>query len=374
MEKKNIFILTIVILIACAFAGYFLFFKENKAPLPKSQIVKRKIENKIKSIPKTPSIEKKEPEKNESLTKKEKESAVPEIKVIKKKKETPELSWTEKIFVTSFFIEDLCKFILSCYYPSNSINNPSNNPLLKLDFKVINARYGLELVGFRIQVSDIKKARKKILTYLMEPKALESIYAKYSELFVKELYEIAINTKRVFLNNGVKTKRYLNQKEISELFNLLADYLTQISKILSSLSNNPDIFSLIKIYIKAQKDSIHFNFILNQITNEYKLLLNEKNPDENKLEKIRKKKQNIIQKYKEAIQKRESIRKQVLAKIKKGAKNLTIEDHEILYIAEWLYRRFSQKPNIKVLITGAHILDDMSFRLKEKAKELIIKQ
>ncbi len=369
MSKKFFLILISVGIIIIGIGSYIFFLKKSEEISSRpSPILKRKIKKEIISK-KTPSTTKEEQEV-EALEKiKEKEELkpleTPKIKIVEKKESISQPTWTEEFFVTHFFIEDLCKFIISSYYPPHSLKNSSDKALLNLDFKVINARYGVKLSGFRIHTQDVEKARKKILTYLMKSEVLESIYAKYSDLFVKELYELSKETEKTFIVDDKKQKRTLNSEEIKTLFLLLSDYLSQVSKILSTLANNPTVFYMVKDYIKAQNDAVHFNFLLNQILNEYKMALNKNEKDINK---IKARKKEIIQKYKLAIQKRENIRKNILQKFKTN--NLKIADHEILYIVEWFYRRFHTNPDTKVLISISDILEDLSVKLKKKANSI----
>ncbi len=367
MSKKLLFSLIIGIIIV-GIGSYIFFLKKSEEISSKpSVIVKRKIKKEeIKTKKSLSTTASKEQEAKVSENIEEKEELKPlestKIKIVEKKKSISQPTWTEKFFVTYFFIEDLCKFIISSYYPPHSLKNPSDEALLNLDFKVINARYGVELSGFRIHIQDVKKARKKILNYLMRSEVLEAIYTKYGDLFVKELYELSKETEKIFIINDKKEKRTLNSSEIRTLFLLLSDYLSQISKVLSTLANNPNIFYMVKEYIEAQNEAVHFNFLLNQILNKYKMALNK---NEEVINKIKIEKERIVQKYKISIQKRENIRRSILQKFKTN--NLKIADHEILYIVEWFYRRFHTNPNTKVLISLADILEDLSVKLKKKA-------
>ncbi len=290
-------------------------------------------------------------------------------------------SWVKEYIITPYFVQDLAKYVVSNYYPPKTANNKSSKGINNVNFKSINARYGLELTGLRHGNKSLEKARDEILQYVMDPETLQQVYDEHKEIFINEVVKCARNTKKVFIGkDGQREKKGLVCYHIKEMLSLNSAYLHDVAQIFEVIAKKRKTISqLIEEYLQAAQEAVHVNYLYNQAKNRYELLLQEQESKDTeldisqfqkKMDQARMHKNVTAQKYKQSIQKRESLRKELISKICQEGKNIDLENHEILYIAEWVHRRLKEGENSPAIRVASDVLDDLSKQFREKAEGL----
>ncbi len=281
--------------------------------------------------------------------------------------------WVGERIITPYFIQDLVGFILESYTPPHSIYNASPQGRLNISLKALNARYGMELIGFKFKGDTLEKARKEVLSHLMNPSILKRQYSYYSKIFIQELVKEAESTTKTFKQGDKVYKRSLSKKEIGELFNLLADYVGDLSSIFQVFGEDPFLEKRIGEFLAAEDRSMHCNYVLNQIINKYRLqcanLKAEGKKDSPVLEQIKREREEAIKQYEKAIRERETLRQQIITIVTRNNKDIKFSDSDILYICEWVYRRMQERKSVSDIVEISYLLRDMEKKLRAKARE-----
>jgi hypothetical protein len=288
-------------------------------------------------------------------------------------------SWVKDYVVTPYFIQDLATFVTSSYYPPRSKNNPTEHAKNTLNFKSLNARYGLELIGLRHKSDTLREAREEILGYFTDSEVLRKVYDQYADTFLQELVATARQTERSFQReDGSWYTRTLQPKEISRMLVLNSAYLKDVAAVFQALAQGENIASQVERYLQAAQEVVHYNFKLNQIQNRVALLQKERAENASseeasaaELEEMQQQKEAVGQRYKQAISKREHLRKELMQSISSqtGEKE-TLQSHEVLYIAEWVHRRLAEGENNPAILTTSELLEDMAVKMDRKADRL----
>ncbi len=382
MNKKIQFVIIVIAAITAGFLGGYLFkqsAKLKKLEKPEIGVEKHSSENKTvasKEVEeKGPIFEKKIIESPQKTLKQE-----PEITSSKKEGSSLEVikRWVDEYIITPYFIEDLVNYILNVYYPPNTKQNQTDKPKLNVSLKVLNARYGLELIGFRIEGYSVEKARQKILNTILDPDLLQKQYEKYSDIFINELIDRAKEEEREFIKDGKIEKRTLTKQEIYDLLIALSNYVDDLSDVLMIITSDNDYLNKLNKFLKTEEITMHKNFVLNQVLNEYrkeklKLMENneEKGLDESKMKRLEIQKEKIIKEYQFYLRKRERLRTSIINSIIKQKPSLKLDSGEIIYISEWVYRRINQGHTLDDIKKIAEILGFASKKMREKAEDLI---
>ena len=279
--------------------------------------------------------------------------------------------------VTPYFVEDLAEFVVSSYHPPGSVNNKSDQGRNKISFKALNARYGLELIGLRHSSSTLQKARNEILQHAMHPERMKRIYEHYAGSFVQEVVRQAESGQKEFVTEeGGTVRQGMSRRQISEMLRLNSQYLQDVAQIFRAMSKVSGITGTIRSYLQAEQEAVHANYVLNRARNEHTFLLKKKRQKgsnatlEGKLSQVAGKKEKAARLYKKAIQKREELRNGIIETVRRETGPVELEDHEILYIAEWVYRRVKGGENRQAIRTASDLLADLSARFSRRAKKV----
>lgn len=287
--------------------------------------------------------------------------------------------YQENEVITPYFIKNLAEYLVSLYFPGGTVQNPSSEGILEINIKSVNARYGLDLTGLEHRSNTIQKAREEILSYVMNSEIIKNLYQKNKDIFISELVKTAGEKRRKFLNpQGAIQRKNLSNQHISEMLTLCSNYVQNVAKVFEAFGKNPKLEQIVLNYLHLKEKSIHANYLLNQRQNEYQNLVRNLNKDQKesrsrkdlKRERLKKRKNQAAINYKQSIQNREKSRKELLQEIKSISGPINLENHEILYIAEWIHRRLKEGKNNSVISTFSGILSDLSNRLQTKAKQV----
>ena len=382
MSRKYIQIVSILFLgIAAGFLGGYLFKQSSKLK-EVNRIVTPPKNATMKSKPQKTIEEKSKIFKKDvlaSITKSDNGSSLKNEETISKnmEKKSNIKKWITEYIITPYFIEDLVEFILNNYQLAGTEHNPTDKPKLTISLRALNARYGMELVGFKIEAPSLEKARKKILQKIMDPDLLKSQYDHFIEMFINELIESAQETVKVFREDGKLVERQLTKEQIKTLLILVSDYVDNLSKVLTTISEDSHLLTKLDNYLKEEAKSMHYNFILNQITNNYKMEMEKLNGNtsdkvgrERILAELKKKRELALKNYEISIKRRERLRTKIIDIIRKRNPGLSFNSSEILYICEWVHRRIAEGQSLEKIKQIATIFNLAAEQMRQRAMEL----
>ena len=279
--------------------------------------------------------------------------------------------------VTPYFIQDLASYVVENYHPAGTVDNTSSEGISSINFKSLNARYGLELIGMRYSSNTLQAARNEILSYIMRPEVLNSLYNLYAEKFITEVVRQARSAEKRFVLSGDKIeKRALKDSQVAEMLRLNSNYVQDVAQIFQIAGKDAHISELVDSYLQAVQDVFDANFNLNRVKNRYQILIQKTEeqgtkPEEGEIEKVRQIKEQAAQKYRNAIRKRESFRQQIIQRVLDNTQGLNLAEHEILTITQWAFRRMDNSGNQKNFILNlSKLLERFSEELYAKARQL----
>lgn len=272
--------------------------------------------------------------------------------------------------VTPAFVLDLAHFVVSRYHPEWGQDNPREEGILRLSFRALNVRYGMELTGLRHSSSALKKARQEVLRKLLDPDMLKHAYIRFADSFVREVVRTGKNsTRRVKTPEGEIRERSLSDADVAEMLQLGSSYLRDVSAVLAMLGEKPGLDAFIGDYLEAKNQAVHFNYQLNQV--EEALRVRQDRSEGADLEELREKRREVVKEYSRAIAKRERARQELVDKVIQGTEErIDLGVAEILYIAEWVHRRAPGEENRSAIVTGARLFQDLADRLDKRARDL----
>ncbi len=283
----------------------------------------------------------------------------------------------ERIPVTREFFRDFTSFVASRYHPGESLEHPGENPELRLRFKELNARYGMDFTGLRHSESEQEEARQEILDSLLSSELLQDAYERYADLFLQELRSSAEEQERRFpVGNGEVRARELNIQEISVMFRLCGSYLRDLSGLFRTLAEKPELISRVERYLQAEEQAVRKNYKWNQIKTRLDSL-EEGDPGSvspetgRTLDSLRQRELEVSSAYRQALEEREEHRQAIVSGVHRYLeRDLSLDSVEVLYISQWVHRRLQQENNREAILLGADLLGDLADRLVQESRQM----
>lgn len=249
------------------------------------------------------------------------------------------------------FINSLAEWMAKNYIPpSKSTVSGSINVTLQS----LNMRYGVGMTGLSWKGEDPQTARSAILRYVFTPSMLDALYRLYIDRFMKALSE-ELSVRR---HNNVLT---LKQKQ--EFYCLYATQFRGISSILQGIATVPNFVQKvddIKLAAKRVVDTNtkYVNFV--SCTDKCKELGNNV-----ELQQLTKKVTAASKAYQQAIIARERMIKALILSIKQHSSTRILDDSNILFLANWVYRRVKSDPgNIDAVLQASTVFLDLAKRFE----------
>jgi len=288
--------------------------------------------------------------------------------------ERKQASWIKDFVVTSTFIQDLADYVIDHYQPPLTKDNPGENGTITVSFKSLNARYGLELIGLRHSAGNLKKAREEVLGKLMNPDLLQEAYDRYARTFADTLVDKARQTRNETLDGDLQI---MTDGQIAEMLRLNGEYVEDVSAVLEVLAEDPALPEQVKEYLRAEKEAVHANFVLNQEQNRFDVLTQSRGQSdesekvtEQKISQAESRKKKAAENYRSALKKREQARQKLLEMIAAQSSDVDLEQHEILYIAEWVFRRLESGQGSEAVKVASRLLNELADLFTARARAL----
>ncbi len=281
----------------------------------------------------------------------------------------------QDVFLTSFVAKDAAAYFIEHYHPAGSRNNSGSQGTLDVSFKTLNARYGLELVGVKNTDMSLERARKKILSFIMDPRVLQQSYDLAADDFIRSLIKKAEASEKFFQDqSGAEQAATLNTSQVSEFLELSSDYFLDVAGVLEVLTEDKKTSSLVKASFQADRAADEARYVYNKAAYAYenfKKKLQENstglNNQQERLRKLKAQKESAAAAFREAIQERERIRQELTGLIENRTGKVQLDSHDILYIAQWVQRRLQEGDNRPALQVAAGLLRVLSQDLDKAA-------
>lgn len=219
------------------------------------------------------------------------------------------------------FVQDLSRYLVTRYLPGKTKKNPSAEGRFDLNPKSLNIRYGVDFTGFNVNQTDTLNSRKIIFNHVLQGPILDFLQAAYTPLFLDGL-ERALQAAAYTLPSGQKAPVTAEQRR--EMLTMLADRLLSIGHTVSALARTDAIRPLVATYLEDMEkvSQAHLTFWNRQAENASITDVEEAST-----------------RIKASIQTREISRQRLLQTIVTTTNPQGMDASELIYLAQWVYRR-----------------------------------
>lgn len=249
------------------------------------------------------------------------------------------------------FINSLAAWMVKNYIPSSKSTMSGS---INVTLQSLNMRYGIGMAGLSWKGEDPHAARSAILRYVFTPSMLDALYRLYVDRFMKALSEEL----SVRHHNNV-----FNLQQKQEFYRLYAIQFRGISSILQGIATIPNFVQKvddIKLAAKRVVDTNTKYINLVSCTDKCKELGNKV-----ELQHLTKKVTAASKAYQQAIITRERMIKALILSIKQHTTKCVLDDSNILFLANWVYRRIKSEPgNIDAVLQASTVFLDLAKRFE----------
>ncbi len=271
--------------------------------------------------------------------------------------------------ISGAFFDDLARQIVAGYHPPKSEFNPQAQGRLQFYFSSLNRRYGMDLVGLDHQSPSLIQGREEIFRNLLQPEALESIWVLFVPVFEQALDEALLARRWSFpaQGGGSSEERGLTIQEQQEFYRLLSGSAAALAQAVQSYADHQDAPDLMARWFQVQTkaSAAHSRY---QIAETELLAAQEEAPDDQvRILAERLERDAAAQGIMQAIAAREQARRELLEIFAAGRSRPDLSESELVYLAEWLYRRTHDHPErTQALRLMADKFRELSLRLNSE--------
>ena len=247
--------------------------------------------------------------------------------------------------VSGAFFDDLAGQIVAGYHPPRSEFNPESRGRLQFHFSSLNRRYGMDLVGLEHQSPSLIQGREEIFRNLFQPEALETIWVLFVPVFEQALDEALQTARWSFPAAGSSPdERGLTIQEQQEFYRLLSGSAAALAQAVQSYADHEDASALTERWFQAQTKAYAAHSRYQQAETEL-LIAQEETPDDQvRILDERLERDAAAQGIMQAIAAREQAREDLLTTYAIGTTRPELSESELVYLAEWLFRRVRAHP------------------------------
>lgn len=266
--------------------------------------------------------------------------------------ENATLAGPEDSIVGHGFVQDLSRYLVSVYHPAQTKRNPSDQSRFDLNLKSLNIRYGVDFPGLNVNPMDTLASRKTVFTHVFTPKVLEFLHTVYTPVFLDNLELALLGSPRV-LTSGQKAD--ISEVQRREMLTLLAAKARAVGKTVAAQARTASIRELTGKYLEDMEkvNEAHITFWNLQADNASTAAVDEASI-----------------KIKAAIQTREMSRQRLLQSIVSTANPQGLDASDLIYLAQWVYRRGLENPALLAQVAAAGDLGvKTAAALEERARQ-----
>ncbi|GAU09467.1 hypothetical protein [Desulfoplanes formicivorans] len=234
---------------------------------------------------------------------------------------------TEDSRVTLDFIDDLVDLALEHYHPAHSLTNPGPKGRLDLTSTMLNMRYGLSLQGLDQDGEDMGAVRKAILAHVLSPRTLDLLFQLYGQECILRADEKLGRVRKPFPGtSGTPVEKPLTTKQKQEFFHLYGQKLRDMGNIFQAIGTMDHFADTMTnhLRLRTELNTAYYTF----------WQLNESNASEARIDEA-------ATDIKNAILAFDRNKRALVASITTKAHPLMTREGDILYMAQWAFRRIS---------------------------------
>lgn len=224
------------------------------------------------------------------------------------------------------FVEDMSSYLIARYLPGGTKKNPAPEGRFDLNVKSLNIRYGVDFPGLNVDQTDTLGARKIVFSHVLQGSVLDFMHAAYTPLFLDSLERGLLSSTHT-LPSGEEA--VITEEQRKEMLGLLAAKLRMIGRTVGILAKTESIRPLVAKYLEDIENvsQAHLAFWNLQGENATVTAGNDASA-----------------RIKTTIQTREISRQRLLQAIVSSADPQGLDASELIYLAQWVYRRGLEDP------------------------------
>jgi hypothetical protein len=237
--------------------------------------------------------------------------------------------------VSHDFVEDLSGYLVARYLPGGTKKNPGNQGRLDLNVKSVNIRYGVDFTGLGVDPADTMGARKTIFDHVLQEPVLDFLHAAYTPLFLDSL-ERALQSTTHTLASGQMTA--ISEAQRKEMLTLLGARMKTVGKTIATIARTDSIRLLVKKYLDDVESVSQAHLAFWNMQGEEGSVAA---------------RSEASARIKTTIQTREISRQRLLQAIVSASNPQGMDASELIYLAQWVYRRSLEEPGKLAVVAKA---------------------
>ncbi|MBS3780916.1 MAG: hypothetical protein KGY41_11025 [Desulfovermiculus sp.] len=272
-------------------------------------------------------------------------------------------SWAQRSFFTSDLVQDVAQLFVEHYHPPH---RPDDRGRVQISFKTLNAQYGMDFLTLHAPQNGVKEVRERVLGYAMRPAVMQSLYGKYAQKVVDALQNQADQASLPRTGSGGEDRGAgLSRTQTAEMFGLYAGYFQDLSRLLSACSDYQNLTEDVQGLLQAEQAAEQAGFLLHKADHALE------QTGEKNLNRLEQEKTAAKENYRQALRRREQSKERILQRIQDLAPEMRLPSHEILYVAKWVQRRWTQGQNGEALEVASELLQDFAARLQSRRQQIL---
>ena len=233
------------------------------------------------------------------------------------------------------FVEDLSAYLVARYLPGGTKKNTGSQGRLDLNVKSVNIRYGVDFTGLGVDPADTLGARKTIFDHVLQEPVLDFLHAAYTPLFLDSL-ERALQSTTHTLTTGQMAA--ISEAQRKEMLTLLGARMKTVGKTIATIARTDSIRLLVKKYLDDMESVSQAHLAFWNMQGE---------------EGSVSARSEASARIKTTIQTREISRQRLLQAIVSASKPQGMDASELIYLAQWVYRRSLEEPEKLAVVAKA---------------------
>lgn len=283
------------------------------------------------------------------------------------------MTWVEKSLFRPHLVQDVAELLVAHYHPPGSPGCPEDAGMIQMSVKTLNARYGIEFLNVHAPETGVKKARSRILKYVLKPPVLQQLYKGYAPKIIDALHSEAVDfSRRSSRGERPREETGLSRDQTAEMFSLYADYFRDVGRVLGLFGRSESMALAVEEFLQAEKEATQASFVLKKRTHAADSVSGQEMQGQGqaKADALLADKEAAANSYRQALRHREKKKERILQHVRAQVPDMGLPNHEILYVAKWVHRRLTAGEDGQALGVAADLLRDFASRMESRAEEI----
>lgn len=287
--------------------------------------------------------------------------------------ETQSLTWVERSLFRPHLVQDVAELLVAHYHPPGSPGCPEDAGMIQMSVKTLNARYGIEFLNVHAPETGVKKARRRIFKFVLQPSVLQRLYKGYAPKIIDAMHsEAAEFSRRSSGGERAREETGLSRDQTAQMFSLYADYFRDVGRVLGVFGRSESMAAAVKEFLQAEKKATQASFVLKKRTHATDSVSDQEvqGQGQAKADALLADKVAAADSYRQALRHREKSKERILQQVRAEVPDMGLPNHEILYVAKWVHRRLTAGEDGQALGVAADLLRDFASRMESRAQEV----